>query len=236
MEKRYTGTLTVPLEGWEADLNFTVKDNYFSDVDSVRDMAVSDGLEWRLRDIATYPPYGWKGQRTKTFKNIGNKELLKIEKDIFNYMWEERNLKAWRYPTWDVGCQRKVKEIYHIKKQNLEDNPVVDPMISTYFHRTPADYVNYFWDYHADKYHKDYIPCGGVIYLNPNPPPLSGTSILDGKNSKLINLENVYNRLVAYDGYNHHAPTGCFGDSLETDRLTIVFFIHEKIFKENYDP
>ena len=65
-------------------------------------------------------------------------------------------------------------------------------------------------------------------------PTYTGTSILDSRNTLFTNVENVYNRLIAYDGYNIHALTGCFGNSPKTDRLTIVFFIHEKALAKGF--
>lgn len=222
-----------PYNGWLPDTNITIKDNWFSDVDYVRELGINCETVWRVSDKPENGD-GWRGIRSVKFKTIGNKELLKMEKDIFNYVWEERNLSAWRYPEWEIGLQGDLKKIYNIKKQKLEDNPLIDPMITTYFHRSPANTVNAFWDFYTDRFHKDYISCAGVIFLNPNPPALSGTSILDARNINFINVENIYNRLIAYDGYNLHAQSGCFGDSPESSRLTIVFFIHEKVFAEQY--
>ena len=107
---------------------------------------------------------------------------------------------------------------------------MIQPMITSYFHQSPASTVDMLHDFWADRFHRDYFPCAGVIYLNPNPPPNTGTSILDARNNQFINTENVYNRLIAYDGFNIHGLSGCFGDCPETNRLTIVFFIHEKQF------
>ena len=100
--------------------------------------------------------------------------------------------------------------------------------------RSPANTVDMLNDFHTDRFHRDSLSCAGVIYLNPDPPPMTGTSILDSRNTLFTNVENVYNRLIAYDGYNIHALTGCFGNSLKTDRLTIVFFIHEKALAKGF--
>ena len=51
----------------------------------------------------------------------------------------------------------------------------------------------------------------------------------------MINVENIYNRLVAYDGFNTHAPSKVFGNDLNTNRLTLTFFIHEKDDEKNLD-
>ena len=90
---------------------------------------------------------------------------------------------------------------------------MIEPVITSYFHQSPANTVDMLWDFGLDRFHRDYLPCAGVIYLNPDPPPNTGTSVLDGRNNQFINTENVYNRLIAYDGYNIHGLSGCFGDS-----------------------
>ena len=61
--------------------------------------------------------------------------------------------------------------------------------------------------------------------MYPNPPKGTGTSILDGENNKIIQVENVYNRLVCYPGTSIHAPTNLFGDTMKDGRMTFTFFI-----------
>ena len=95
-------------------LDITIKDNYFSDVDHVRELAIRD-RSWRISDKAGSGP-GWRGMRSEKFKKIGygsNEELLQIEKDIFNFVWEERNLKDWKYPHYeDEYMALDLTEIY----------------------------------------------------------------------------------------------------------------------------
>lgn len=76
------------------------------------------------------------------------------------------------------------------------------------------------------KYHKDFLPAAGVVYLTPNAPKDMGTSVLDGDNNKIVNVDNIYNRLVTYPGDYIHAVTNVFGDTNENGRLTLSFFLH----------
>lgn len=86
--------------------------------------------------------------------------------------------------------------------------------------KTRDSYPN-FWQ---DRFHKDqHSPIAGVVYLSPDPPKNAGTSILDGKNNQFVNVENKYNRLVAYDGFRIHALSDVFGTSKETGRMTFTF-------------
>ena len=83
--------------------------------------------------------------------------------------------------------------------------------------------------FHDFKWHNDgNIPgtYAGIVYLHPNPPPNSGSSVLDSEKNEIIHIENVYNRLVCWPSYSHHAVTNVFGNGIETGRMTIVFFIH----------
>ena len=84
--------------------------------------------------------------------------------------------------------------------------------------------------FHNIKWHQDAKypdSYAGVVYLHPNPPPNSGSSILDGDKNEIIHIDNVYNRLVCWPSYCTHAPTNVFGDGIETGRMTLVFFIHQ---------
>ena len=63
------------------------------------------------------------------------------------------------------------------------------------------------------------------MYLKPNPPRRSGTSLLNGKENKIVNVRNRYNRLLAYPAHFAHAPTDLFGEDFYTGRMTLTFFM-----------
>ena len=70
-----------------------------------------------------------------------------------------------------------------------------------------------------------------VLYLTPNAPLDSGTGIYESPVSDMnVAVGNMYNRLVAYRGkmMYHRSIVPGFGDSLETGRLTQVFFFDVK--------
>ena len=70
-----------------------------------------------------------------------------------------------------------------------------------------------------------------VLYLTPNAPLDSGTGIYESPDSDMnVAVGNMYNRLVAYRGkmMYHRSIVPGFGDSLETGRLTQVFFFDVK--------
>jgi hypothetical protein len=203
-------------------MDLTVKDNFFKDPQIVRDLALSLDLStWTIAN-AFDSPQGWRGMRSLPLRNYKNKILNSISQQIFNYCWIVHDLSNWRYPSWE--------------KEFEPNTALAEPMITTYFHYAPETIKDTIENYPLRKYHQDFISCAGVIYLNPFPLLSGGTSILDGINNKIINVKNKYNRFVAYDGYELHAPSKGFGNTPDTNRLTLTFFIHEKKDRSQYEP
>lgn len=69
----------------------------------------------------------------------------------------------------------------------------------------------------------------GVIYLNKNPQPDSGTIVY--RNGEKIIVPNQFNKLVLYSPTFDHMSQGGFGDNLDNGRLTITFFVNAFQFK-----
>ena len=120
------------------------------------------------------------------------------------------------------NCQekifKKVGEFFDCKKLQ----------ITSYFHLTFED-TKKITTYIRDKYHRD-TDCvyAGIVYMTPNPQLNAGTSILDEENNKIVDIDNVYNRLVSYPGNYFHAISDTFGTTKEDARMTLTFFVHEK--------
>jgi hypothetical protein len=100
--------------------------------------------------------------------------------------------------------------------------------------------------------HQDVMTQGftqvGVVYLSPNPPANSGTTIYQPKEGETIEslkddeghvsgdasrydvkheFENTYNSAVFYKPIDLHKSTGYFGSTKDDARLTQVFFARE---------
>lgn len=80
------------------------------------------------------------------------------------------------------------------------------------------------------KFHRDSDTCvyAGLIYLYPNPPEKSGTTIIDEVLNEKIDIENVYNRFICYPSNLLHGPTDLFGDNISNGRLTLIFFLEKE--------
>jgi hypothetical protein len=69
----------------------------------------------------------------------------------------------------------------------------------------------------------------GVIYLNKNSKPNSGTIIY--RNGEKVVVDNEYNKLVLYSPTYDHASQGGFGTNPDDGRLTITFFVNAFQFR-----
>lgn len=110
---------------------------------------------------------------------------------------------------------------YNLYKKLFNKYPIneISHVSESYFHMITGDIISDDTWYHEDK------QClyAGVVYLSKNPAKDSGTILkIDGKE---VILENVFNRLVIYNSNLTHRPGNSFGDSFESARTTLVFFI-----------
>lgn len=96
---------------------------------------------------------------------------------------------------------------------------ITKPFIQTnYMHFLNNDVVC-----NESSWHPDMSNFAGVVYLNPTPEPDSGTLIkID---NKIIQIDNIFNRLLVYDAKIEHRPQKSFGINLTDARLTITFFV-----------
>lgn len=115
-----------------------------------------------------------------------------------------------------------------IIKQNvceLFNKKFEDYDIDSYFHYSTSETKKTcqpsFEEY---KYHVDDAEYAGIIYLNPDPPPNTGTTFLNKYHDQIF-IDNVYNRLVCYQANILHGPTDLFGYDMKTGRLTFTFFL-----------
>lgn len=82
-----------------------------------------------------------------------------------------------------------------------------------------------FW-WHQD----DDSVYAGLIYLTKNPPKNSGTLMKMNEGEEYC-FENVYNRLIMYNGLIMHRPESCFGSTIDDSRLTLTFFVNKLEFQ-----
>ena len=194
-----------------------IKDNYFQDPNYIRELALSDS-SYRVNNNINSPQGGWRGKRTKPIR-LNNttcsccNQLIQCSSDIDNFLSNQ---------------SKEILDLCSDYFNLLEEFEEGFLSITSYFHITTEETGNSLHNFLQDKYHVDYNTIvAGIVYLNPNAPVTAGTSILNAQENQFINVENKYNRLVAYDASVIHGLSGIFGDSDDTGRLTFTFFIHE---------
>jgi len=194
-------------------LDILVEENYFDDPDLIRKIGLSK-KDYRIDN--SIGDYGWRGYRTLPLRG-------------FDEICPCCNQKKQFYSPEDEISLRQTRDIFNLcdNHYKLTERFTEDLTITSYFHITTEETRKAFADFWEDKLHRDDLCIvAGVVYLTPDAPPNTGTVILDAKNNKFITVDNIYNRLVAYESDKLHALADVFGDSKETGRMTYTFFIH----------
>lgn len=189
-------------------MNNLIVDNFFDDPDEIRKIALSRYYRYSGNNNG-----GWKGERTFPLRDYGS-TCPCCQQEINSNFQSEQNFLIEKSEKIFNAC----KEHYNIDDENIT--------ITSYFHITTEDTKNSMQYFAQEKFHQDSCLLAGVVYLTPDAPLDAGTSILYAEENKFVNIENKYNRLVAYESHRIHALSDSFGTSKETGRLTFTFFIH----------
>jgi hypothetical protein len=142
------------------------------------------------------------GLRSNSLDVIDQNLYHKINNEIFTKCTEKLYDDSCNKITYGFGFQ--TSSYFHILTQNEQPN-------SKWRHKDP----DCIW--------------AGVIYLNKNPRPNSGTVI--ERNGKDVIVDNEYNKLVMYAPTHEHTSQGGFGEDINDCRLTLTFFINAFQFK-----
>lgn len=197
-------------------LDILVKDDYFEDPDSIRKLGLSY-KNYRIDNEIEGMGFGWRGQRTLPIRKQNNRYCQCCNQLITTYSSSDEYMHPHAQNIFDLCAE-------HF---NLSERCSEEATITTYFHITTEETRGAFPDFWQDRFHKDNnCLISGIVYLSPDAPLHAGTSIMDGRNNKIINIENKYNRLVAYEGFRVHALSDVFGTCRDTGRMTYTFFIH----------
>lgn len=74
-------------------------------------------------------------------------------------------------------------------------------------------------------WHRDNgLVMAGVIYLSENAPKNSGT-LIENKDGHIIEVENIFNKLVLYSSDLLHRPNRHFGNDINNSRLVLTIGI-----------
>ena len=196
-------------------IDVLVKDNYFKNPDEIRKIGLHNKT-YRINNSKEFGT-GWRGQRTPPIRQETDHICPYCNQKKIDISSEEKFI---------IEESEKIFDLCS-NHYNFSQTYSEKLSITSYFHITTEKTKLSYTDL-QDVYHKDQTPIiSGIVYLTPNAPPSAGTSIIDVENHNFINVENKYNRLVAYDGSRVHGLSDFFGNCEETGRMTLTFFIHK---------
>lgn len=205
----------------------TCIDNFFEDPDTIRKLATF--FEYKPAEDGS-----WPGVRTENLYNLSNdffnQFLSKFFRIFYNYDHEKMN--------WNASVYfQKTKPYFDDPELNVgwihNDLPcVVGGLVYLTPENDPSSGTSIFSYSFEDKEPEDEIDDEQkkILYLNPDQVDKEWYK---GKLKAYQNLftetasfKNKYNRLVAYDGNTYHRADS-FNGSEDSERLTLVFFVHE---------
>jgi hypothetical protein len=176
-----------------------VVDDVFSDVDKIVDIAKSMTY-YSLEDHPDEKAY-WSGLRTRSVSSLDK------------LLWK------------DISSQIIFKSLATTMGQNKTFIVDVSWDATLYFHQLmESDVYQESWKHIDPK-----LVYAGVVYLNKNPKPNSGTFIIKDDKTR-VDVENKFNRLVLYRSDYFHSSMGGFGQTLDDSRLTLTLFFKQIYF------
>jgi len=198
-----------------------VVDNFFDNPDEIRKIALSRyyryGNDNRGRS-------GWRGERSFPIRSL-DKVCPCCQQEVDADFYSEQKLLI-----------EYSKKIFDMCKKHFDIGEFNEEYtVTAYFHIATEKTLDSMPFFDQSKFHQDTGPIAGVVYLTPDAPPNAGTSILYAEENRIVNVENKYNRLVAYNGHRIHALSDAFGTTRETGRLAYTFFIHSALDPLHYD-
>jgi len=205
-------------------LNNLVVDNFFDDPDEIRRIALSRNYRYGNDNRGRT---GWRGERTLPIRDL-NTKCPCCNKEIDSKFYSEEELL--------IKYSNKILDLCkeHFRLEEFGDNEELK--VTAYFHVSTEETLGSLPFFAQDKFHQDSLsPVAGVVYLTPDAPPSAGTSILYAEKNQFVNIENKYNRLLAYESNRIHGLSEVFGTTRETGRMTFTFFIHSVMDDLYYD-
>jgi len=197
----------------------TVIDNFLKKPDKFRKFALNQNF-YTVNELPNF-------DGNSTFPGWRTKDLRQINPDIFNQIFS------------------KIISIFH-----PDDYDKVNWEIESYFQAVPLKFKEGVIHHDHNTLlagvlylHPDPKPDSGTSLFKKNnffieDDFIAGTKNNDYKNdikepnisyhkmfSKTLSVENIYNRLIIYEGNEFHRADNFFGGSIESSRLTLVFFV-----------
>lgn len=179
--------------------DYTIIDNVFSNPEEIRERLL--GLEYYSNESVSLPGMKYRNDEKKPSGFWRGYRSINLEQeytDFAKHVIDPLIIKVFTGITVNYSCSA----FGHIIPAFINDTVVED-----------------------ERWHVDRAAFAGIVYLSKSPVEDSGTFVKtkDG----IIKIENIYNRLAFYRANLLHGTGTCFGNSLETSRLTLTFFVNK---------
>ena len=178
-------------------MNYIIKDNFFDKPDSIREFALNQKF------------YTKENHPQLARDSIGIDEFPGHRTDFFNDIKSEFFNEVHNKLIPEVSKLENDNVYYKYKNFNLQ-------LSFSYTSKGVKSFK------HTDDILEGYkVRYGGLIYLYPDPPKKSGTTLYLNETTY---LDNIYNRLVLYNSNIKHEPTDNFGTDINNSRLVFTIF------------
>jgi len=206
----------------------TVIDNFLKKPDKLRKFALN-------QSFYTVNKMNFKG----TFPGWRSKDLRELNRDIFNQIFSkvvsiyhpnDYDQVNWEIESYFQSVPSKFKEgvIHH------DHNTLLAGIL--YLHPQPAINSGTCLFKKNDHFNEnDFV--NGTLQNDYKKDITSPHTDYHTMFTEIMNVENIYNRIILYEGHEFHKANNFFGSTIEDSRLTLVFFVKNiKINKENSIP
>ena len=197
----------------------TVVDNFYENPDEVRKFALSQTYK-HCFEIKDYP-FTFPGSRTEDLSIIHpelfQKVCHKLTALFHNF---EHDVLRWQIST----CFQSVTKDFERGVIHHDENTVFAGVL--YLNPEPSKNSGTT----LYKEGKSFDPSKYEAALKANDDRFRKNQPVDTTYhqmfDEIVNVQNIYNSLIVYEGYHHHSANEFFGDALENSRLAQVFFCH----------
>lgn len=197
----------------------TVVDNFYENPDEVRKFALSQTYK-HCFEIKDYP-FTFPGSRTEDLSIIHPELFQKVCHKLTSLFHNfEHDVLRWQIST----CFQSVTKKFERGVIHHDENTVFAAVL----YLNPEPSKNSGTSLYKEG--KSFDPSQYEAALKANDDRFRKNQPVDTSYhqmfDEIVNVQNIYNSLIVYEGHHHHSANDFFGDTLENSRLAQVFFCH----------
>jgi len=197
----------------------TVVENFYENPDEIRKFALSQEYK-HCFEIKDYP-FTFPGSRTEDLSVIHPELFQKVCHKLTSLFHNfEHDVLRWQIST----CFQSVTKDFERGVIHHDENTVFAGVL----YLNPKSSKNSGTTLY--KVGKSFDPSKYEAALKANDDRFKKNQPVDTTYhqmfEEIVNVQNIYNSLIVYEGHHHHSANEFFGDTLENSRLAQVFFCH----------